>query len=85
MVGANIPDEVKERYFRRDLKVQDLLDYPDVFNNIPIDYFMEYGTYISQFVRDNYGMGKFQELVQNIQIYLLIYLKKMNFINLINS
>ena len=64
LVGTNIPDEVKERYFRRNLKVQDLLDYPDVFNNIPIDYFMEYGTYISQFVRDNYGMGKFQELVQ---------------------
>ena len=64
LVGANIPDEVKERYFRRHLKVQDLLDYPDVFNNIPIDYFMEFRTYISQFIRDNYGMGKFQELVQ---------------------
>lgn len=64
LVNANIPDEVKERYFRRDLKVQDLLDYPEVFQNISVDNFMEYGTYISQFVRDNYGMGKFQELVQ---------------------
>lgn len=64
LVDANIPDEVKERYFRRYLKVQDLLDYPEVFQNISVDNFMEYGTYISQFVRDNYGMGKFQELVQ---------------------
>lgn len=64
LTNANIPDEVKERYFRRDLKVQDLLDYPEVFQNISVDNFMEYGTYISQFVRDNYGMGKFQKLVQ---------------------
>lgn len=64
LVDANIPVEVKERYFRRDLKVQDLLDYPDVFGNIPVDYFMEHRTYISQFIRDNYGMGKFQELVR---------------------
>lgn len=64
LINANIPDEVKERYFNRNLKVQDLLDYPETFQNISVDYFMEYSTYISQFVRDNYGMGKFQELVQ---------------------
>ena len=67
LVDANIPDEVKQRYFSRHLTLQDLLDYPDVFGNIPVDYFMEYGTYISQFIRDNYGMGKFQELVQKHQ------------------
>lgn len=64
LVNTNIPDEVKQRYFSRNLKLQDLLDYPEVFGNIPVDYFMDYGTYISQFIRDNYGMGKFQELVQ---------------------
>ena len=64
LVDANIPDEVKQRYFSRKLKMQDLLDYPEVFSNIPVDYFMGYGIYITQFVRDNYGMGKFQELVQ---------------------
>lgn len=67
LVDANIPDEVKQRYFGRNLKLQDLLDYPDVFGKIPVDYFMDYGTYITQFVRDNYGMGKFQELVQKHQ------------------
>ena len=64
LVDANIPDEVKQRYFSRVLKLQDLLDYPEVFSNIPVDYFMDYGNYISQFVMDNYGIGKFQELVQ---------------------
>ena len=67
LVDANIPDEVKQRYFNKCLTLQDLLDYPDVFGNIPVDYFMEYSTYISQFIRDNYGMGKFQELVQKHQ------------------
>ena len=67
LVNANIPSEVKKRYFNRSLTIQDLLDYPEVFGNIPIDYFMEYGgysNYIIEFFRDNYGMGKFQELVQ---------------------
>jgi len=64
LVDANIPDEVKKRYFRRELKVQDLLDYPEAFQNILVDNFMKYETYISQFVKNNYGMGKFQELVQ---------------------
>ena len=64
LVNANIPDEVKQRYFHRYLTLQDLLDYPDVFGNISVDYFMESSTHISQFIRDNYGMGKFQELVQ---------------------
>lgn len=64
LTNANIPNKVKERYFSRNLKVQDLLDYPEVFDNVSVDYFMEDGIYISQFVRDNYGMGKFQELVK---------------------
>ncbi len=64
LVDANIPDEVKERYFNKQLKMQDLLDYPDVFKNIPVDYFMENETYIHEFIRDNYGMGKFQDLLE---------------------
>ena len=64
LVGANIPDEVKKRYFERKLKIQDLLDYPEVFSNFPVDYFMADEANILQFVRDNYGMGKFQELVK---------------------
>ena len=63
LVNANIPDEVKERYFNRNLEIQDLLNYPETFQNISVDYFMR-RSYISQFVRGNYGMGKFQELVQ---------------------
>ena len=64
LVNANIPEEVKERFFNRGLKIQDLIDYPDVFNNIDIDYFMDYGTYINEIIRDYFGPGKFQELVQ---------------------
>ena len=64
LIDANIPDEVKKRYFERNLTLQDLLDYPEVFQNIQVDYFMASSTYIPQFIRDNYGVGKFQELLQ---------------------
>ena len=64
LVDVNIPDEVKERYFKRDLELQDLIDYHDELKNIPVDYFMEDKTAIHRFIRDNYGMGKFQELLE---------------------
>ena len=64
LIDANIPDEVKKRYFSKILTVQDLLDYPEVFQNIQVDYFMASSTYIPKFIRDNYGVGKFQELLQ---------------------
>ncbi len=64
LVDTDIPDEVKERYFERKLTIQDLLDYPEIFQKISVDYFMDYNTHIPKFIRDNYGVGKFQELVQ---------------------
>lgn len=66
LVNANIPDEVKKRYFDRKLTLKDLFDYPKAFQNISVDFFMEDRdlSTISQFISDNYGVGKFQELVQ---------------------
>ncbi len=64
LVGVDIPDEVKERYFHRQLQIQDLIDYPDAFEKIPVDYFIASETDVPKFIRDNYGMGKFQELLQ---------------------
>lgn len=61
--NVNIPDEVKKRFFDKKLKIQDLLEYKEVFKNIPIDYFMDPSIYITLFIRNNFGLGKFQELV----------------------
>lgn len=69
LVNANVPDEVKKRYFDRKLTLKDLFDYPKAFQNISVDFFMEDRDLltISQFISDNYGVGKFQELVQKHQ------------------
>lgn len=66
LMNANIPEEVKQRCFSRKLKVQDLIDYLDVFSNISVTDFLEndYLSGISSFINDNYGVGKFQELVR---------------------
>lgn len=64
LVGVDVPDVVRNRYFNRRLIVQDLLDYPEIFNKFPVDYFMDYSYGISQLICDNFGMGKFQELVK---------------------
>ena len=62
LLDANIPDDVKKRYFWRELTLQDLIDYNDIFDNVPIDYFTD--SNICQFIRDNYGSGEFQKLFQ---------------------
>lgn len=64
LVNANIPSEVKERFFNRSLRISDLINYPDVFNNFPIDFFMSYDIHIVRTINEKYGLGKFQELVQ---------------------
>ena len=66
LMNANIPEEVKQRCFSRKLKVQDLIDYLDVFSNISVSDFLEddYLSGVSSFINDNYGVGKFQELVR---------------------
>ena len=66
LMTANIPEKVKQRCFRRELKVQDLIDYLDVFSNISVSDFLENDVLsgISSFINDNYGVGKFQELVR---------------------
>ena len=63
LVNVNIPEEVKKRFFDRKLKIQDLLEYKDIFKNIPVDYFMDPAIYIDLFIRNNFGLGKLQELV----------------------
>ena len=66
LVNSFIPDEVIERYFNKKLKLQDLIDYSYVFRKISVNGFFEdiFLSDISSFINDNYGFGKFQELVR---------------------
>ena len=63
LINSNLPDEVKERYFTNNLKVRDLIAYPEAFQNIPIDYRTSDLDYLIEFIRDNYGVGNFQKLL----------------------
>lgn len=60
--NANIPDEVRKRYYNRELTIKDLVEYLDVFN-IPIDYFLRNNYFLEKVVND-YGIGTFQKLVK---------------------
>lgn len=84
LVNVNIPDEVKKRYFGRKLILQDLFDYPKAFQNISVDFFMDDSNLstISQFISNNYGVGKFQELVQKHQDLFEHISEKRDFYNL---
>ena len=63
--NTNVPPEIKQRFFKKNLNVQDLLNYPEAFQSIPVDNFMmSEERKISGFFKENYGPGKFQELVQ---------------------
>lgn len=62
--NVNIPEEVKNRYFEKELQIQDILDYPEIFQNLSIEYFLSNIKNISSFIKNNYGSGKFQELLK---------------------
>ena len=64
LVDVDIPDDVRERYFSRNLTIEDLIEYEDVLQKIPIDSFMSHSTHVHEFFWKNYGQGKFQELVK---------------------
>ena len=77
LIGLNIPDEVKERFFFKELKINDFVSYPLMFQNMPLDYFLDENnekiSKIIGFIRKNYGVGEFQKLIQkhkNIFLYL---------------
>lgn len=64
LTNVSLPYNKKERYYNRKLKVQDLIDYPEVFKNISVDYVMNRNNQICHFIREHYGVGKFQQLVK---------------------
>lgn len=64
LVDKDIPESVKNRYFKRELTIKDLIDYEDAFDDIIIDNFMGYDNYVPKFVRTYFGLGKFQNLVK---------------------
>lgn len=64
LIDTVIPEDVKARYFARQLTIDDLIYYGDVFQSIPIDYFMNPKLRLSQRITNTYGVGKFQDLVR---------------------
>ena len=58
----NLPEEVQDRYFRRQLTIKDYVEYPN-FHKIPIDSFMKSNDFFIKFIHEHYGFSKFQELV----------------------
>ncbi len=61
--GVNIPNEVKEDYFKRELSIYELVNYFDAFKNIIIDEFMGQNALVS-IINRTYGPGKLQELMK---------------------
>ena len=82
LINAKVPDEVKERFFKRELTIQDLINYRDAFQTFPIDHFTD--NNFVKFINHHYGMGQFQKLVEHYP-YICLYLGKMASDNVSNS
>ena len=64
LIELDIPDEVKERYFKRELTIDDLLKYGDKFEALPLDYFVINRRDFTHEITENYGLGRLQQLIQ---------------------
>lgn len=61
---ANIPEEVKEKCFKRTLTIEDLINYQDLFSNIQVEYFVNSQIkYVVDVIKERFGSGKFYPLV----------------------
>lgn len=63
MINTNIPEDVKNRFINKELTLNDILEYQYFFENTILDYFMNDNLYVCTFIRNNFGLKKFQELV----------------------
>lgn len=65
LIDADIPADVKKRYFDKELSINDIINYSDAFGKVNLDYFVDANAQcISKFILENYGVGKFQMLVK---------------------
>lgn len=61
LLNSNLPEDVKYRYFNRELQLDDVINYQEEFKNLPIEYFMT--GRLAYFIAENYGVGHIQELI----------------------
>ncbi len=61
--NADVPDDVKDRFFSKRLKTEDLHNYPEAFRAIPIENYMDYPE-IAKIITQKYGVGAYQEIVE---------------------
>lgn len=64
LIELDIPDEVKQRYFKRELTMDDLIKYGDKLDDLPLDYFMINRRDFTHKITKIFGLGKLQQLIQ---------------------
>jgi len=63
LVNSNISEELRKKYYKRNLTIDDVIENFDVFYNIPIENFMEYSS-VEQFA-EKLGTGGLQYVLKN--------------------
>ena len=63
LVNTDVPEDVKDRFFKRELSFIDVIRCPDVFRSFPIDAFLNYQYRFVSDIVERYGPGKLQELI----------------------
>ena len=74
LIDVNIPLEIKKKYYEKELEIDDVINYYDVFKNIPIDSFLIDSDHLI-FIINKYGIGEYQKAVKKYPD-LFIYLKR---------
>lgn len=60
LVGRNVPFELLDRYYNRNLTYEDIVNNQELFRNIPIDNFIIEGS-LAKIICDTLGFGNFQK------------------------
>lgn len=75
LIDKDIPENIKRKYFARDLTIEEYLEYAEVFKDIPIDNFIsERNFFINHQIQRVFGEGQFQKIAAKYKsIFKMVY------------
>lgn len=66
LIDVDVPEDVKERFFRKKLSLDDLINYNKILNSIPLNNFID--DFDIKKIVESCGMNEFLELINNHSI-----------------
>ncbi len=70
LTDSSIPSELRERYYSRNLTLDDVINNIDLFENIPVEYYLDYKYGNFDSLSETLGYGNLQKIIKKYPIVI---------------